>query len=120
MFRLNRQLLGSAINNVHEDCPDEQLIIGAKSADLAEKMAEELAARVEHLVRMLCHQVWCAQVAPDSSAFGLVSMKEIKCSINKRLNNRDLSVNKNCCKFTCQRCLPGYLPLQEINTVFPC
>lgn len=52
-----RQVLGSAINNVHEDCPDEQLPIGTHSADLAEKMAEALAARVEQLVRMLCHQV---------------------------------------------------------------
>lgn len=51
------QLLGSAINNVHEDCPDEQLIIGTRSADLAEGMAEALATRVETLVRMLCNKV---------------------------------------------------------------
>lgn len=51
------QILGSAINNVHEDCPDEQLIIGAKCADLAEKMAEAIAGRVEQLVRMLCNKV---------------------------------------------------------------
>lgn len=53
------QILGSAINNVHEDCPDEQLIIGTKCADLAETMAESIAARVEHLVRMLCNKVRC-------------------------------------------------------------
>lgn len=42
---------------MHEDCPDEQLIIGTKCADFAEKMAEAIAARVEHLVRMLCNKV---------------------------------------------------------------
>lgn len=51
------QILGSAINNVHEDCPDEQLTIGTRSADLAEEFAEALAARVEHFVRMLCNKV---------------------------------------------------------------
>lgn len=51
------QVLGSAINNVHEDCPDEQLIIGTRVADLAEEMSEALAARVELLVRMLCNKV---------------------------------------------------------------
>lgn len=50
-------MLGSAINNVHDDCPDEQLIIGTRSADLSEEMAEAVASRVERLVRMLCHQV---------------------------------------------------------------
>lgn len=51
------QVLGSAINNVHEDCPDEQLIIGTKCADFAERMAEAIAGRVEQLVRMLCNKV---------------------------------------------------------------
>lgn len=51
------QLLGSAINNVHEDCPDEQLIIGTQSADLGERMAEVIATRVEKLVGMLCNKV---------------------------------------------------------------
>ncbi|CAM9877910.1 unnamed protein product, partial [Ectocarpus sp. 12 AP-2014] len=57
------KVLGSAINNVHEDCPDEQLIIGTKCADLAEKMAEAIAARVEHLVRMLCNKARRLEVA---------------------------------------------------------
>ncbi|CAM9705501.1 unnamed protein product [Ascophyllum nodosum] len=48
------KILGSAIDNIHEDCPDEQLIIGTRSADLAEKMAKKMAARVENLVYMLC------------------------------------------------------------------
>lgn len=42
---------------MHEDCPDEQLTIGTRSADLAEEFAEALAARVEHFVRMLCNKV---------------------------------------------------------------
>eukprot|EP00752_Nemacystus_decipiens_P003733 g3439.t1 len=50
------KILGSAINNVHEDCPDEQLIIGTQCADFAERMAEAIAGRVEQLVRMLCNK----------------------------------------------------------------
>ncbi|CAM9699705.1 unnamed protein product [Pylaiella littoralis] len=57
------KVLGSAINNVHEDCPDEQLIIGTKSADLAEEMAEAIAARVEQLIRMLCNKAESLEVA---------------------------------------------------------
>ncbi|CAM9252727.1 unnamed protein product [Discosporangium mesarthrocarpum] len=51
------KVLGSAINNVHEDCPDEQLVIGTRSADLAEELAEGIAHRVQGLVRDLVAQV---------------------------------------------------------------
>lgn len=66
-------MLGSAINNVHEDCPDEQLIIGTKCADFAEKMAEAIAARVEQLVRMLCNKVGCGWCFAAPVGFGNVA-----------------------------------------------